>query len=855
MGIVIVDDFYVNEKYRSLDKVTLKENGCLIIDEDIGEVVIGELVNAKNGIGDARCDIVATGKDGADGERGAPGEKGGDGEQGHNGVTVTVTVKKLQGNICLKVSGGNGGNGGKGGCGISDAVTGEARAGQQGGKGGDGGNGAAMTFAYENLVGGTVYFGGAEGGDGGFGGIGGDAAAGAGKGGAPGKKGEPGAKSGDGGDGGEQGKSGTVTIRHSDGSREINGVKQDDPKPYEGVRILNLGNDADYNQYINAFGGEEGMRKFPLVWEAVQNTRDKAKRADTLPLVDKDTQVLLTIDQCDIQPVQTKKASNAADAATSADFYQITASFTSALPNAPKIAANGTPNDNASHDTPQSSPVTLYKESVKVYNKETGVTLLTKFSFGGSEPITQNVYKSELLEKYDVLGQTIVTSITVSYIREDRTVAMAATISKEKRFSADTTSLITKVKVSNPAYKCAGKTAGDVMFLYGRTNSQSSEYVYADYWDTDGPYHKNGYNGGNLGTIVPITGTIYFDSCINAVDISEIDNSSRPKLLYSLTEEGTRNVLCQFRPDITGHDNLAKNLKANKCVTFTPGDLKNFPQAAFDINLSPKTTDKSKYDWEDNIATVFLDNTEHRCYLNAPLMISMTYNGTDVAPPQQICIKSIAPKKLPADEDYFVSKDNCQTVYIPPITIHWGCFARETLIKTADGMLKRADAIIIGDKIAVFGGGIRTVSNVYTGRDSEIYTIKTVDGGYIRVSGGHAMKAYAEDKPRGVRVSAAKLKTGDKLMTRGGTAEVAGVEIEPYNDMVYNFEFEGEFEAETEATYIEANGYWSGGFKAQNEFEAKQAPELTEEAKALFKQHAEFIDYLNDHSTARHTAK
>jgi intein/homing endonuclease len=178
---------------------------------------------------------------------------------------------------------------------------------------------------------------------------------------------------------------------------------------------------------------------------------------------------------------------------------------------------------------------------------------------------------------------------------------------------------------------------------------------------------------------------------------------------------------------------------------------------------------------------------------------------------------------LPDDNpNYFVSSHNKATVYIPRFVIAWGCYAADTLINTVDGT-KQACEIRKGDKLPVYGGKVLTISSVITGNDRAIFRITTTDGRSIRVSGGHAMKMYSESRPDGKKIAAARLKKGDRLMTPDNVVEISSVEIEEYNDKVYNFTFEEDHSA----NYIMANGFWSGDFHAQNEPEFCEIPEKT----------------------------
>ena len=96
----------------------------------------------------------------------------------------------------------------------------------------------------------------------------------------------------------------------------------------------------------------------------------------------------------------------------------------------------------------------------------------------------------------------------------------------------------------------------------------------------------------------------------------------------------------------------------------------------------------------------------------------------------------------------------------------------------------------------------------------------------------------------GKRISASKVKVGDKLKTIADDLEVTSVECVPYNGKVYNFSFENE----TDANYIIADGFYSGDIYAQNEKESSKI-DISEKARNLA---ASFKDYVDKTFTEKH---
>jgi hypothetical protein len=174
------------------------------------------------------------------------------------------------------------------------------------------------------------------------------------------------------------------------------------------------------------------------------------------------------------------------------------------------------------------------------------------------------------------------------------------------------------------------------------------------------------------------------------------------------------------------------------------------------------------------------------------------------------------------------------------------CFASDVKIALANGGIKRADEISIGDIVKTTGGRTATVGNVYSGTDEEIFCIVTEDNVVLRVSGNHPMSVnICENTFR----AAQDYKPGDKLIMEDGSEKIIrNIDRVPYGKKVYNFAFE---EFPEVGCAILGNGIWSGDLIAQNTCERKafesaqvqkaQAPpteyasELTELLKAAAK--------------------
>jgi hypothetical protein len=152
-----------------------------------------------------------------------------------------------------------------------------------------------------------------------------------------------------------------------------------------------------------------------------------------------------------------------------------------------------------------------------------------------------------------------------------------------------------------------------------------------------------------------------------------------------------------------------------------------------------------------------------------------------------------------------------------------GCFGKDTQIKLADGSEKKASNIRIGDKLVDYTNRILTVSDIITGKDADIYHIKT-DKGETKVSSGHPLMREGE------YARACDLKVNDKLNTENGRfAVIKNIEVIDYNDTVYNFIFTDV----EEGTYLIADGLCSGDLRMQNRGAEKKEDVISGEQEAI----------------------
>ena len=763
--------------------IELIEEGYIHVDESVKELTIHKLINKKNKPIINKFDILVTGKDGEDAPYGS-GEKGQDGSPGGQ---VKITVDNLVGYVYIKASGGHGGCGGKG-------IEGEN--GGKGGRGGDGGKAADVVFHYHTKKEKTTkcaFIYSVEGGNGGRGGSGGNCTVKFGLGGECGESGTKGGAYGNGGDGGKKGENGLITIYHPDGA-----ITSSDP--------------------------ENNLKKYPNLRSAIMRRRQLQDSKNDAVIEGEISQVDTVFEQ----------SVNALSMESSAGgFCKLSSSVHMMYANARLETYKADRKDIG-------QPV-AWIGVLNVTDQTTGHNVWGTNLYGEGDVTTVfDRIETDMLPDRVVEGKKLRINFDVSYMDKEGEISDSVLFTKEYT-AAKQEKFIQKVKVTAPHWK-QGKTSGSVIFLYGRTPSQQSEYQDADYYGGD--YFRNIYNSNTheLHTIMPISGTIQLKNIkagtVVGASVGAYGGNEVSRILYGIDEQ---NLMAKHRKDLNA-DQLVAELNKYKAVSY---DSKN-NKVTFDLKLPPIEQGRSEYDWNCNVADGFLDDSSHRCMLDGCFVLNVEYLGRNSQTQHALYDIHIFSNANPQEKvPFFEGEDEAQVVVIPPIMIYWGCFAKDTMIAVADEtageaaeVQKRADEIKIGDKLAVMGQKFLTVEEILTGEDSQIMNIQTSDGRHISVSGGHAMWACTalEKEGSGKRIVARKLKKGDWLLSPDGKAKITEITVEPYQGNVYNFIFK----EEKHPNYIKANGFWSGEFYAQNAQEEKKAVQLSEKAKIMMEEMKRF---------------
>lgn len=175
------------------------------------------------------------------------------------------------------------------------------------------------------------------------------------------------------------------------------------------------------------------------------------------------------------------------------------------------------------------------------------------------------------------------------------------------------------------------------------------------------------------------------------------------------------------------------------------------------------------------------------------------------------------------DPPYFTNEGTY--VNLPNISIRWGCFHKDTLIKMADGNEKHIRDIATGDTVLSGDGQPQRVTQIYTGQEENLVCLETEDGKQLLVTEGHPVRTAD-----GI-VRARDIRAGTKLVTYGGgRSAVRFAYITPYNDTVYNLELE-------ESKELISEGILTGDFTMQNSMSAaKRKRPISEKAAETARQ-------------------
>lgn len=378
---------------------------------------------------------------------------------------------------------------------------------------------------------------------------------------------------------------------------------------------------------------------------------------------------------------------------------------------------------------------------------------------------------------------------------------------------------IVNISVSDPAPKTEPHIVSDtIMMLYGRINQQEI-FQYADY--KDGDYYNNVFQNGKVRLLIPITGEVTYNYGVEPVGLyySEDEKFTRSEASYDYKDQKFTYRGDTLDPGCLTDRELYDKLKSQ----FTAGKYVPELQSKMKFDISIEEEGRSRLDWHTDVEGAA--NGEPKTIM---LTAKFSYQIKD--PLQSEVVDMIRIQSVTKDDlsvigrEYYKFKAGSNTIYIPPITVYWGCLGKDTKIMLAGGCEKRAEEIRTGDQVCGQDGRVLRVKDIITGKDYTIFRIRTDNGASIMASGGHPLMCGGSSR----RVSS--LRAGDALdLVLGGQSEIEEIEEVVYDDAVYNFVFE---EAD-EGVYLAADGFWAGDLNMQNTKMGKKKKELSEKDLAF----------------------
>lgn len=169
---------------------------------------------------------------------------------------------------------------------------------------------------------------------------------------------------------------------------------------------------------------------------------------------------------------------------------------------------------------------------------------------------------------------------------------------------------------------------------------------------------------------------------------------------------------------------------------------------------------------------------------------------------------------------------------IPYINILWGCFAKNVLIRMADGSSKPIEQIKEGDRVMTKDNSVCTVQEIVSGTEEQLIYIESSQRNRIRVSKEHPILTTDG------LVRADKLTAGSILITENGMESIESLYLVKYNDTVYNLRLDKE-------ALLIAENFYAGDFNVQNKVIENTQPEPTK-LKGIQEELADFIKCINE---------
>lgn len=350
---------------------------------------------------------------------------------------------------------------------------------------------------------------------------------------------------------------------------------------------------------------------------------------------------------------------------------------------------------------------------------------------------------SELLRKDSYDFRVDSTLSKIDYDGEGKPIFTSVTEYSERYSVINERSMVKEITVRDPMpVKHPG--AGKTVIFYNNRKGPDCDYYY-DNVRAD----KN-----TVDTYIPFYGTVEFDSYFKPCYV----DFEHPGFLLQI--ETKNNGVAQFN---TAHMNEVKwSLDASKLTW------------EFPVN------------WYDSLKrNDFGGATDVDFYCRLPVVLDRFPN------PINIVISS-------RDHEH----PDATFKKINQLEIMWGCFAKDTRIKMADGLLKQIQDIKKGDRVKTESGAA-AVMEIISGAEHDMMVIGTSKGNRIMVTKDHPMLTESGWK------TADELNAADILMMEYGKDSIEELYTKEYNDKIFSIKIDAQ-----EA--IIAEGFYTGDFNRQN---------------------------------------
>lgn len=333
--------------------------------------------------------------------------------------------------------------------------------------------------------------------------------------------------------------------------------------------------------------------------------------------------------------------------------------------------------------------------------------------------------------------------------------------------------IVEEFTITDPVYRDKNnKTDGDIIVLYAREPGASEQST----WDYKFP--ENQAKNNKVKTMLNFAGTITVKDEYTILGFSETD---APLVLY--------------------YDALHE---PNAEYTPPTGSVREFFKKDTDQTWVFDYGNRNA-DWNCDLdLSAYSVSCIQHLYATFSLDVLIPEEGdTSSVTRVTFFVRSTGNK---GNQAYFTSDG--PRVIIPEISIRWGCFHKNTLIRMADGSEKPICEVVIGDMVQTGDGEPQQVKQVYSGNEKELICLQTEDGMELLVTAGHPV-CTAE----GV-IRAENIHPQSELVALDGSRHaVKFAFICPYDDKVYNLELD-------DSKALIANGILAGDFLMQNSMPA-----------------------------------